>query len=460
MRNLGNSNIYQNSSKFVGIGTTTPASALDVNGAEYVRGQLFLPASGTATPTQGFNSRVQNFTASSYNSNTHSAENHSLQWVAEPLGNNTPSPSATLHLRFYSTGTALETGYSIGSNGIVTFAPGQTFPGTGTITGVTAGTDLTGGGTSGKVTLNLDTTKVPQLNVPNTFTAAQTITAKLDVLTADITGVKSTSTNNGETVSGVQGIVTNIYGAGVQGTSASPSTLGTTVLPAAGVWGDTGQDANVGVLGTADDGQGLAGWNNSSANYAVAAVNTTTSPTAGVFLTRGEMVGGQCVIDTSGNLMCTGSKSAVVSVDSGRKVALYAVESPENWFEDFGSGQLSSGTVHVALEPSFSNTINATEYHVFITPRGDSEGLYVTNATPSGFDVRESRGGRSNIAFDYRIVAHRKGYENVRLADMTEHFQAPLSKVRNSPLRFKPPVGGSTKISRMPRTGKGRIQSR
>ena len=31
------------------------------------------------------------------------------------------------------------------------------------ITGVTAGTDLTGGGTSGNVTLNLDTTKVPRL---------------------------------------------------------------------------------------------------------------------------------------------------------------------------------------------------------------------------------------------------------------------------------------------------------
>jgi len=44
--------------------------------------------------------------------------------------------------------------------GLVTFAPNQTFPGTGTITGVTAGTDLTGGGGSGSVTLNVDTTKV------------------------------------------------------------------------------------------------------------------------------------------------------------------------------------------------------------------------------------------------------------------------------------------------------------
>jgi len=44
-----------------------------------------------------------------------------------------------------------------------------------TITGVTAGTDLTGGGTSGNVTLNLDTTKVPGLNAANTFVGHQTV---------------------------------------------------------------------------------------------------------------------------------------------------------------------------------------------------------------------------------------------------------------------------------------------
>ena len=48
------------------------------------------------------------------------------------------------------------------------------------ITGVTAGVGLTGGGTSGKVTLNLDTTKVPQLATANSFTNSQTVTATDD----------------------------------------------------------------------------------------------------------------------------------------------------------------------------------------------------------------------------------------------------------------------------------------
>ena len=58
------------------------------------------------------------------------------------------------------------------------------------------------------------------------------------------------------------------------------------------------------------------------------------------------------------------------------------------------------------------------EYHVFLTPKGDCKGLYVANETPAGFEVHELGGGQSTVAFDYRIVARRKGYESVRLADV------------------------------------------
>ena len=70
------------------------------------------------------------------------------------------------------------------SNGQVLQWNGSTWAcsaaGTGTITGVTAGTDLTGGGTSGKVTLNVDTTKVPQLASSNTFVRRSIHDWKLD----------------------------------------------------------------------------------------------------------------------------------------------------------------------------------------------------------------------------------------------------------------------------------------
>ncbi len=104
-------------------------------------------------------------------------------------------------------------------------------------------------------------------------------------------------------------------------------------------------------------------------------------------------------------------------------ISLYAVESPENWFEDFGSGQLSNGVSAIELDPTFVQTISPEAgYHVFLTPNGDCHGLYVANKTVTGFEVRELGGGKSNVAFDYRIVAKRKGLESLRMEQVSnEH---------------------------------------
>jgi len=100
-------------------------------------------------------------------------------------------------------------------------------------------------------------------------------------------------------------------------------------------------------------------------------------------------------------------------------VALYAVESPENWFEDFGTARLQGGAAEVAPDPEFLQTDDTTvDYHVFLTPNGDCHGLYVASKTAAGFTVRELGGGSSSIAFDYRIVARRRGFEKVRLQEV------------------------------------------
>ncbi len=141
-----------------------------------VAGKLNLPAQGVATATGGKFSRPEAFVASAFNSTSSVAVPQTFQLQAEPAGNNSAAPSGTLNLLYSSgTGALSETGLKINSKGLIAFATGQTFPGTGkgTITGVTAGTGLTGGGTTGAVTLKLDTTKIPQLGVSNNFTAPQ-----------------------------------------------------------------------------------------------------------------------------------------------------------------------------------------------------------------------------------------------------------------------------------------------
>jgi hypothetical protein len=222
------SQIFDNGTS-VGVGTTTPAAKLDVKGPEIVRGTLTLPATGNATSTGGKNSNAINFAASAYNGT--SAVTQNFRWAAEPVSNGSAAASGKLSLQFGS-GTTLptDTGLSIASNGLINFVPGQTYPGAGTITGITAGSglsgggtsgnvaiglttscvngqilqwngsvwacsnpatgtitgvkagaDLTGGGTNGNVTLALDTTKVPLLVANNNFTGSESVNGTLTV---------------------------------------------------------------------------------------------------------------------------------------------------------------------------------------------------------------------------------------------------------------------------------------
>ena len=170
----------------IGIGTATPSATLDVAGAALVtglvtaEGGLTLPATGTATASGGFNSNLLKLYTSAYNSSMKAVVDPRFEWEAVVAGNDTASPSVTLELlSSTSTAGATPTGFSFNSNGTINFASGQTFPTAGTITGVTAGTALTGGGTSGKVTLSVDTTKVPLLASANHFTASQSVTGSV-----------------------------------------------------------------------------------------------------------------------------------------------------------------------------------------------------------------------------------------------------------------------------------------
>ena len=115
-------------------------------------------------------------------------------------------------------------------------------------------------------------------------------------------------------------------------------------------------------------------------------------------------------------------------------VKVFSMESPEVWFEDFGSGQLTGGISTVRLDAKFGQTANLSKgYHVFVTPKGDCKGLFVANETKDGFEVRELSGGQSSIDFDYRIVAHRNGYETMRLPAA----KMPTAQVEHTTLHGK-----------------------
>jgi len=244
-----------------------------------------------------------------------------------------------------------------------------------------------------------------------------------------VNATSSTATN------AVFGSNTTAPGTSGAGTYGQQSTTGQSItgqtflgsgIGGGGAWGDGGADSNYAVIGTTDNKAAGIFWNggagvdpgfytNFSFNFATGGVGFPWA----VF--NGDGAG--CNIDPAGNLTCSGAKNAVVPVSGGKKVALAAIESPRNWFEDFGSAQLSGGVAVVRLDAMFAQTVNAKmEYHVFLTPGGDCKGLYVHQKDANSFEVRELGGGNSNVKFDYRISALRKNYEKVRFADHTREF--------------------------------------
>jgi hypothetical protein len=93
-----------------------------------------------------------------------------------------------------------------------------------------------------------------------------------------------------------------------------------------------------------------------------------------------------------------------------RRVRLYTAQESAPTVEDFGRGQLVNGRGFVRIDPTFANIMDTTQaYLVFLSPEGDSKVLYTTDKTSGGFAVHESEGGRSTLAFDYRIVARPYG---------------------------------------------------
>lgn len=121
-----------------------------------------------------------------------------------------------------------------------------------------------------------------------------------------------------------------------------------------------------------------------------------------------------------------GPKSAAVPHPDGSHRLLYCMESPESWFEDFGEAKLVKGKAAVKIDKDFAGVAKTDDYHVFLSPYGESNGLYVSRRNRNGFEVREQSGGRNTLTFSYRVVARRKDVPSERLPK----FDAPSQIVK------------------------------
>jgi hypothetical protein len=239
----------------------------------------------------------------------------------------------------------------------------------------------------------------PVAGVPFTFPAAMLATS------AKGTAVVGTSFES----DGVVGFSQNSVG--VFGNSGSLGPVVPNTSNIASVVGSSNQ--HHGVIGTSKASVGVIGFSNS-----IGVLGFATGPGA---------LAGQFI----GDLQVTGTKAAVVPFPDGTHRALYCMESPELWFEDFGSARLNRGRATVKLDEDFAKVVTLNGYRVFLTPEGDCKGLYVRSKRGGSFEVGELQGGSSNVAFSYRIVAKRKDVKrHTRFAKIDTPVLMAVGKAR------------------------------
>jgi hypothetical protein len=240
--------------------------------------------------------------------------------------------------------------------------------------------------------------------------------------TAGGTGVRGRSSTGtgvlGETTAGigVNGLSTtsigvrgrSIRGSGVFGTC--DSNIG---VSGDGNWGVVGDGVSIGVVG---DGRSVGVWGHGS----------SANPNSVGVIGTGQAVGVWGISESGlagrfdGNVLITGTlevtggiMSAAAAVPDGSRRRLYSLESPESWFEDFGTRKLVKGRAEVTIDRTFAAVVRG-DFHIFLTPYGDSNGLYVARRSRRGFLVREQGGGTKSLVFSYRVVARRKDIAGTR----------------------------------------------
>jgi hypothetical protein len=164
-----------------------------------------------------------------------------------------------------------------------------------------------------------------------------------------------------------------------------------------GVFGTSNQQA--GVVGSSNGSYGVYGY---STNAAAVVGQAGPAAYAGVFFGN-VAINGDLTVGGSFNL-----KGCAVPFPDGTHRTLYCMESPEVWFEDFGAAKLERGRAIVKLDADFAKVIKRGDYKVFLTPEAECRGLSVRRKRAASFEVRELMGGKSSVAFSYRIVGRRR----------------------------------------------------
>jgi hypothetical protein len=102
---------------------------------------------------------------------------------------------------------------------------------------------------------------------------------------------------------------------------------------------------------------------------------------------------------------------------SNTNTVLYTSVSMDVTIQTSGYATLSDGKSMISFDPAFANAISSSSpVVVTVTPTGNSNGVYLSGVSSTGFEVIENNGGKSSVTVSYIAIGKRAGFENHNLA--------------------------------------------
>ena len=150
----------------------------------------------------------------------------------------------------------------------------------------------------------------------------------------------------------------------------------------------------------------------------------------------GQITGGELFSTYNiGNTYTSGYHADIITTDN-KRVAAYSVTSPELKVYNDGKSRLINGRAYIEFTNDFVKLIGNNVPTVTVSPMGECQGLYVTNVSTKGFEVRELNNGSSNVEFSYivigkRIDAETKIPEVLQIPDIDEKFKQVMFNENN-----------------------------
>jgi hypothetical protein len=218
----------------------------------------------------------------------------------------------------------------------------------------------------------------------------------------DAVGVEGVSDQGLAGVRGRSNRYYGLYGASTEGAGVYGTAPGNAIQGRS-----TGSAGNsIGVSGLSDAGAGVQG----DSVTGIGVVGRSSRGWAAYFQGNVAVRGGFYVVG--------GSKSAAVRHPDGSDRALFCLESPESYFEDFGEAALTGASLVVKLDKDFAALVKRNNYQVFLTSYGP-DAVYVRRRSADAFEIARVEDGSGRRArrlrVGYRIVARRADLRSARL---------------------------------------------